>query len=272
MGHLRWFELREHIAGVLAGLKVPLTLFIWLTGWCLSVLAGPFGTYATMAWQIRLMYWGSVITGGLVIGIIARGLMMAKFGTRAPVRFDLGVSLIVSSILGPIIWALRGWLDPMLAHSDLSLLSISLNTFLIVAGIIVLRRLIGFEHPTGYGGQTPEDAPEPRLKRRLSGGIGSEILRLSANDHFVDVATTAGQETLRLRLADAIAEMEPVRGICTHRSHWVALSAITGLERENGGKVFIRLSNGDRVPVSRKYRSGLEMAGWIERDHDLPER
>jgi DNA-binding LytR/AlgR family response regulator len=65
-------------------------------------------------------------------------------------------------------------------------------------------------------------------------------------------------------LGDAIDEMEPVKGICTHRSHWVALGAIKRVERE-GARLFVVLRNGDRVPVSRKYRPRLEQAGLIDR-------
>jgi DNA-binding LytR/AlgR family response regulator len=74
--------------------------------------------------------------------------------------------------------------------------------------------------------------------------------------------TDRGTETLRLRLSDAIDEMEPVEGLCTHRSHWVALAAITASERRQG-KLFVRLSNGERVPVTRTYAPKLEAAGVI---------
>ena len=253
------------------GLLSPLTLFILIVGWCIAVMAGPFGTFATMTWPVRVIYWGCVIGIGLMAGIVARALMMT-IGIRAPVRFDLGASLLTCALLAPAIQGLRGWLDPVLTHGDLKLWSIAFNTFMIVAGVFVLRRMLGAEQPAGYLGDIPEEAPRPRLHRRLSEVRAREIMRLSANDHFVDVATDAGQETLRLRLVDAIAEMEPVAGLCTHRSHWVTLSAITGLERESGGKVFVRLRNGDRVPVSRKYRPRLEAAGWINGEAGGPPR
>lgn len=257
---------------VSAGIVSPVMLFIWLASWCLAVVAGPFGTYATMGWQIRLVYWGAVITLGLVIGIAVRWRMMARAEVLGPARFDLAVSFIVSIILAPLIWVLRGGLDPVLGYADLRLGGITVNTFLIVAGVFALRRLTGAEKPVGYRRPVPEDPPRPRLLRRLSGEVGEEILRLSGNDHYVDVTTRMGRETLRLRLADAIEEMEPVKGVCTHRSHWVALAAIKDLERETGGKLFVRLSNGDRVPVSRNYRSRLEVAGWPERDPGRQER
>ena len=67
---------------------------------------------------------------------------------------------------------------------------------------------------------------------------------------------------IRLRFGDAIEEMDPVDGFCTHRSHWVARQAVSGAERERG-KIFLRLENGDRVPVSRTYMPDLEEAGLL---------
>ena len=74
--------------------------------------------------------------------------------------------------------------------------------------------------------------------------------------------TDRGTEKLRLRLSDAIDEMEPVEGLCTHRSHWVTRAAIAGHVRESG-KLFVTLENGDRVPVSRTYRPQLEAEGLV---------
>ncbi|WP_297767727.1 LytTR family DNA-binding domain-containing protein [uncultured Roseovarius sp.] len=219
-----------------------------------------------MMWPNRLVYWSVVISVGLVLGFSARATMRALLGPRMPLLFDIGAGLLVAVFLGPFIWGLRGWMDPMLAHSHLSMASTTLNTFLIVFGIFVLRRQIGAETPRAYlrPGENPESAPLPRIHRRLSTHSDAEVLRLSASDHFVEVATTAGVENLRLRLADAIEEMEPVKGLCTHRSHWVTMSAISHVAREGGGKMFVVLRNGDRVPVSRKYRPRLAEAGLIE--------
>lgn len=242
-----------------------MTFFIVASALGVAVLAGPFGTYDTMHWPLRTAYWGAVIAGALVIGFGARAVMRALLGTHHPALFDIGASLILGIIFGPVILALRGWMDPVLSHADLSLRSITLNTTLIGAGFFVVRRQIGAETPTGYWSDPePETVPTTRLHRRLSCSHTAEIHRLTANNHFVEVATSTGVETLRLRLIDAIEEMEPVAGLCTHRSHWVAVAAVTGVERQSRGKLFVILKNGDRVPVSRKYRPSLEAAGLIE--------
>lgn len=261
---LDWPEFRRQLAASFRGLRSPLALLILGTGWVIAVVAGPFGSFDTMPWHIRALYWGVVIGGGTLAGAGARACMATVLGPRAPLLFDLGASALVTLPLAPVIRAARGTLDPVLGPADLDPVSIAVNTFLIVAGVFVLRRQFGAEQPAGYlRGAPAPSVPATRLHQRLALAEGEEILRLSGSDHVVEVATTTGVVTLRLRLADAIAEMEPVPGICTHRSHWVALSAIVGLQQEEAGKPVVLLCNGDRVPVSRTYRPRLVSAGLL---------
>ncbi|WP_176214288.1 LytTR family DNA-binding domain-containing protein [Roseovarius sp. A-2] len=231
----------------------------------IAVVAGPFGTYDTMMWPTRLAYWGLVASIGILIGSVARAIKKTVCVRPHPAVFDAVVSLLTSLFLAPAIWLLRGTLDPQISRVDLSLFSISLNTVIVVGSVFVLRRLFGLEQPASYAvSARVSKVPLTRLHRRLSDWPDAEIMRLSANDHFVEVATSHGTETVRLRLGDAIDEMEPVKGFCTHRSHWVALCAIERVERD-GARLFVSLRNGDRVPVSRKYRPRLEQAGLIDR-------
>jgi len=87
--------------------------------------------------------------------------------------------------------------------------------------------------------------------------------RFRQRDHFVDVITDTGTQTLRLRFADAVDEMEPAKGFLTHHSHWMSQDAIEGVERQDG-KLFLRLNNNDIVPVSRTYRPALADAGILD--------
>lgn len=264
-GKLNWTDLRQHFVDTFSLLFTSVTFYVWTATLVFAVVAGPFGSYDTMSWPVRTVYWAMVITAAIVVGFAARAAMRALLAGRYPGLFDLGASFLVGLVLGPVIWLLRGWMDPVLGPEDLSVLRIDFNCFLIACGVFVVRRQIGAEAPTSYWAEPEPEAPaQTRLHRRLSCPPDAEIHRLSANNHYVEVATSAGVETLRLRLADAIEEMEPVAGICTHRSHWVAFSAISGTERESGSKLFVVLKNGDRVPVSRKYRPNLEDAGLID--------
>ena len=257
-------EFRKHLVETFSTLFSSATAFTVVVSIAVAAIAGPFGTYETMSAVTRAAYWGMAIVGGLLVAYLCRATMVTVFGKRRPVLFDLGAAVMVSVILAPLIWGLRAWMDPVLDLNHLRLPNIALNTFVIAWGIFVLRRQIGLEQPPGYRRRDAgEDVPTSRLHRRLSNLSGVEIMRLSANDHFVDVSTDRGVETLRLRLGDAIDEMDPIKGICTHRSHWVALSAVVGVEQADANKTFVILRNGDRVPVSRKYRPRLMATGLL---------
>ncbi|MFD3190696.1 LytTR family DNA-binding domain-containing protein [Sedimentitalea sp. HM32M-2] len=246
-------------------------LFTWRTLTILALTsivaaaAGPFGTYETTPFWLRLLYWTAVVGISVIIGhgchAVARHLVPA----HRPILTDLLMTALMVPLFTPVLWGLSHFLLHRAAGSGPSLYKLFYYVATITAAICVCRRILpGFE-TVGYFGTQPitQDVPAPpRLTRRLSPDFEGPILRLTVRDHFVDVVAAAGIETIRLRFADAIDEMDTVIGHCTHRSHWVVQDAIEGSEREKG-KIFVRLVNGDRVPVSRKYRPALEEAGLI---------
>ena len=260
-------DIRKVFAETFSGLFTPLTLFVVLACWLVAVLAGPFGTFKAMGWGMRALYWGVVVIGAVVVGHAVRATTVLLVGQDRPLLFDLAASVLMTVVFAPVVIVLRYWASQMVEGLYLSVVWIVVNTFILSVAVFVLRRQISPNEPGSYLVPTEEPEPlqlEPRLMRRLPDAVKGQVLRLSASDHHVKVVTVNGRENLRLRLADAIAEMEPVEGFCIHRSHWVARAAIAGVARENAHKHYIVLSNGDRVPVSRKYRPYLEAAGIID--------
>lgn len=251
-----WSEFRQNMADTAAAIASRLTLWIWLTGCLVAVVAGPFGTFQTMGFGLRLTYWVTVITSGLAIGAVVSAIFMTVCRDWHPLWIDLKASVAITTLLAPLIFLLRSGLDPVLTRTDLSPGSIWINTALFVLPIFFLRRQIA-------GAGRVSETPCARLMRRLPEALqDATVVRLSGRDHTVEVVTDRGTATLRLRLKDAIDEMEPVEGVCTHRSHWVACAAITG-HATDGGKLFVTLANDDRVPVSRNYRPRLEARGLV---------
>ena len=83
------------------------------------------------------------------------------------------------------------------------------------------------------------------------------LLAICVRDHDVDIQTTKRTACLLMRFGDAIAEAAPVEGAQVHRSCWVAWPAVEAVKRD-GMKLFLRLSYGGRVPVSKNHRAKLE--------------
>ena len=223
-----------------------------------------------MEWPVRSFYWLSITTSAVVIGFCVRVVTAALFGSLRPLVSDVVATILMTAVFAPMVWGMRTTWGAFSGETAPFFPSVALNTFVIAGLVFVIQRHICSYEPGSYLQHDPKIDPSdhtarplPRLYRRLSVATTGTVLRLSGKDHHVEVVTTDGRETLRLRLMDAIHEMEPVEGYCTHRSHWVTRAAITDVERAPPGKIFIVLVNGDRVPVSRKYRPDLEAAGII---------
>lgn len=78
----------------------------------------------------------------------------------------------------------------------------------------------------------------------------AHLVSLTAEDHYVRIATEKADHLVRMRMCDAVEQAAPLKGIRIHRSSWVALCAIKKLERE-GRATFALLANGQRVRLSR---------------------
>ena len=88
-----------------------------------------------------------------------------------------------------------------------------------------------------------------------------ELLCLEMSDHYLKVYTDQGHHMLLMRFKDALAMLSSYEGLQTHRSWWVAKSAIVKVNKD-GRKLQLVLSNGLAVPVSRTYLAEIKEAGF----------
>ncbi len=107
-------------------------------------------------------------------------------------------------------------------------------------------------------------AGSPRLFAQVSSRLGTEVLALQGEDHYVRVHTALGSELVLMRLGDAIRDLDGVPGERVHRSWWVARQAV-GAVRPNGRRLSLTLTNGLQVPVSREAAPRLRRGGWLQR-------
>lgn len=105
-------------------------------------------------------------------------------------------------------------------------------------------------------------APVKFLERLPLKLRGAEVWAVGAEDHYLRLHTSKGQDLILLRLADAVAELEGIEGAQVHRSWWVARDAITGA-RKSDGRATLTLKDGAEVPVSRTYAGRLRENRWI---------
>ena len=92
---------------------------------------------------------------------------------------------------------------------------------------------------------------------------GAELYAVQAEDHYVRVFTSRGDDLVHMAFSDALASLKGYKGMQTHRSWWVARTAILDLKPSSKG-LFIRARNDIEIPVSRRRRS--EFKAWLSKD------
>lgn len=220
------------------------------------LLAYSFAPFRDMSLSFpqRLLFWTGVMLLALAATWTARKLVRERLQHSGLLIRDFVFALLILILFAPSLWLLTWVLFTLGGQMAPGLLAVAPYGVLFAAGLVLVHR---------RDQSAPETAPQkPRLNARLPATFQGQIYRLSGRDHLVDVVTSEGTFTLRLRLSDAIAEMDPVPGHCTHRSHWVADAAIAGVGQADG-RTYLRLRNDDLVPVSRKYKPMLKADGLI---------
>jgi hypothetical protein len=134
------------------------------------------------------------------------------------------------------------------------------DTLLVCIGASILSVVIARRSAEAAAGAPP---PPPKFLERLPLKLrGAEVWAVEAEDHYLRLHTSKGQDLILMRLADAVAELDGVEGAQVHRSWWVARDAITDAKRGDG-RALLTLKDGAQVPVSRTYAGELRERGWI---------
>jgi hypothetical protein len=115
------------------------------------------------------------------------------------------------------------------------------------------------EGPNGTGGPSALDQPLFDLLYRLPKRIGTDIVAISAELHYLRVYTRKGEALILMSFGRAVEALGLIPGQRIHRSHWVALASVLTLETD-GNRVFCRLDTGLELPVSRSQRTSLRAA------------
>lgn len=250
----RWLErLRPHDspAGYLRGLGITLAVALLLA------FAGAFGSQDEPL-PVRLGYWLLLMTLGYVWGaFVSRWFLRADTRRFGMIWADAALAtLVMSAPYTFVVWAASHYM----LGGDLSLRALPVMfgaVVVISAAVTALNLLVDVPTITAAG------AEPPRFLERLPPKLrGAEVWAVEAEDHYLRLHTSKGQDLILLRLADAVAELEGIEGAQVHRSWWVARDAIADARRGDG-RATLTLKDGSEVPVSRTYAGMLRERGWI---------
>jgi hypothetical protein len=243
--------------------RVPLVL--WLVCAMSLAVSGPFGSYGIFSFWQRLLIWLPVTACAIATITLVRALVYGTWGLRDVPRGAILIAALSCLVICPPVYALANgpFLVPAVKGAGWAELILLVGS--ITLGISSLRHSIQPMIPATAPEtltETVESGPLPRLIERLDPDLRGKLQSISVRDHYVDVSTSLGVGSLLMRFSDAISEVWPVEGAQVHRSHWVAWDAVEAVERE-GGKLFLRLPSGARIPVSRNHRDKLEARGLV---------
>ncbi|MEQ8402000.1 MAG: LytTR family DNA-binding domain-containing protein [Silicimonas sp.] len=94
---------------------------------------------------------------------------------------------------------------------------------------------------------------------KLPREMGTDLISLSAEQHYLHVVTTKGRSLILFPISRATKAVERLDGLRVHRSHWIALKHVKTLLKVNAG-LAVCLTSGETIPVSRANRQKIKEA------------
>ncbi|MEL1249194.1 LytTR family DNA-binding domain-containing protein [Aurantiacibacter gilvus] len=255
--------------------RLLIDLSIMLVIGVVLALLGPFGSFND-PFEQRLVYWVGLALAGYAFYAPISGLVVPWGKSIDLPEWGLWIAsvLIATVPMSMFIWWL-GFLGDEFRWPSLSAaFGTYVNVLIIGAAITVLFHMLNRAPATHRVVASPESAsapalapePEPasgpRFLDRLPPELGTELIALEMEDHYVRAHTALGSELVLLRMRDAVVELDGIDGEQVHRSWWVARGAVADVQRE-GRNVRLVLDNGIVAPVSRANVTTLKERGWL---------
>lgn len=223
--------------------------------------AGPFGSYPAFPTATRYAFWLGLTAAGVVAVIAANAVLPPQKFRAGPIRIAALALASAVPMTFVVAWTMT-LIQPGRTYSPPQLLGLFWGVAavqLLVAYAATLPAFTRDAASVGSAPALPELAPArtpaafpPALLKRLPPGIGADIVALETEDHYLRVHTYGGSALILMRMADAIAMLDPRLGAQVHRRWWVAEAAVAGLRTERQ-KLYLCLTNQALVPVGRTF-------------------
>lgn len=241
----------------LRGLVVAVLVGVFLAS------TGAFGS-AGAPYLERLAYWVLMMILGGLWGHLCSGLVTRFIDVDD--RPWLTVGLMTAVITGPlslIVWAATGLFFAQRLYPLSALPQLFGPVLIVTLAVTTVNVFLGRAQPVQTHAAPSSQPTRParfldRLPPRLK---GATLYAVQAEDHYLRLHTDRGSDLILMRLSDAVEELEGLEGARTHRSWWVARSAVRAVDRGDG-RATLTLEGGLNVPVSRRYARTLREADW----------
>jgi len=249
------FTIRE----IFKRLTMPSRLAILATVTVICGLSGPYDSLAVFGPVGNFLFWFVSVAFAMALAIaidvqVDLHLTKLRWYIRVPLK-----SLTFSMVYGGY---LRLIADPFYSavNGQVTAYGVMFMHALLISFPILLAYHFLRGHAVEPGGDDLDAVPV--FFRRLPPKLGRSLVRISSQDHYVEVVTERGRELVLMRFSDAVRELSGTGGCQVHRSHWVSRHAVVDVRRGKG-KLRLVLKDGSEVPVSRTYRPEAEKLGLL---------
>ena len=250
---LSWEKWRPLLAAIAIGLLLGFT--------------GPFGSYPAFATATRYLFWMGLTAAGVTAAIAADAVLPQSKLRSGMIR--IGAIALVSALPMTFVvaWAMS-LVQPGRFYTPQQLPALFM-------GVAAVQLLIAYatapSAPASDNAEAPGRVPPipgpvaeaippafpTALLRKLPQGIGSDIIALETEDHYLRVHAAGGSALVLMRMADAVALLDPQLGAQVHRRWWVAQAAVACLRTE-GQKLSLCLIDKTLVPVGRTFAAAVK--------------
>ncbi|MDY7098371.1 MAG: LytTR family DNA-binding domain-containing protein [Pseudomonadota bacterium] len=256
--------------------KIVIDLAIMTVIGIVLAFIGPFGSFQEPL-AFRLVSWVSFAWIGYAIYSPMNWLVdRLNHGLDLPRPLAWVFGVVIATVpMTAIVWSMGFLPDPVPMPSLEDALTSYFYVMIVGGGItafffMIETRRDATSQPLSLPDAEPDAAAETPtqpsttnpLTDALPAEIGSEIIALEMEDHYVRVHTMLGSGLVLMRLRDAIVHVGDIEGRQVHRSWWVARGAVEDVTRD-GRNIRLVLPRGVEAPVSRAQVSELKDAGWI---------
>ena len=224
--------------------------------------AGPFGTFPAFPTATRYAFWLGLTVVGVATAVVADALL-PRTRLRAGVIRIGAVALISAMPMTFVVAWTMSLIQPGRIYMPQQLLALfwgvaAVQLLVVYATTITSAAVDDADVPGGApalpvsGNEAIPAAYPSALLSRLPPEIGRDIIALETEDHYLRVHAVGGSTLILMRMADAVALLDPQLGAQVHRRWWVAQSAVAGMRTE-GQKFSLCLSDNTLVPVGRTF-------------------
>lgn len=232
----------------------------------LLAFLGPFGSYGAPLAD-RLIFWITSVVAGTGLSVLTTLLLPIRWRGHSGPVYVLTATILVTPLQTLVVQGLLPLLAPPQVVAEITFWEQLPNVAVLMllgtsaAWFFQMRAHKAPAPPEPAAPSQPKPEPAPFFDR-LPPALGTRLLCLEMEDHYLRVHTDQGNVLILLRLRDAVAELRAMPGAQVHKSWWVARAALAGAERGKSGWELI-LTDGRRVPVGRTYRPALVAEGWL---------